>query len=717
MILFQKDWNQSGAIPDLDTSNKSFLHYVGVLKEMGVKNHLWPLQLYDTSLIGVDPHSPDLTNAQMLKIAAESRANLFYYLREVVRVPVSGSPDPIPFIANRGNMCLMWCFLNHITILLEMIRQSGKSVSSDVLKTWIVNSRSYKVTINLLTKDEKLKAKNLATIKDILQSLPPYMRNLKRKDIANSDVIHISNRDNRIIGHLPQSSPKLALNVGRGFTSPIFFGDEVAFLANIGISLPAALAAGVHARDQARANNEVYGTVLTTTAGKKDDRDGEYIYKKLRSQYASWSESFMDCTDEEHLKKCILSASRSSVKDTPMGQPKLGISASFLHRQLGFTDAWLRRAISETEVSGDDANRDFFGVWTSGSSKSPFSPEDADRIRNSESTSFYGEIDPNKNYMVRWYIPQNQITTFMSQNKTILSIDTSEAIGQDDIFLSIRDVKTGGIVAASNINESNINSFSIWLYEFIIKRFHQNLTTIIERRSTGSTVIDILIELMIADNLDPFKLLYNRVIQDREEFPDRFNEINKAMYLRHPEVYIKHRKQFGFATSASGYASRKELYSTTLMNSVRYTAHNVHDKKIIDQLLALTVENGRVDHSAGEHDDGCISWLLSYWLMTKGKNLQYYGISPSMVLSVNQTLKEERTPEKLIESKEQYELRQQITQLSEQLKRTKDPFLTYKLESRLINISKRLILKQGERFSIDDLIKEIRDSKNKPHSR
>lgn len=70
-----------------------------------------------------------------------------------------------------------------------------------------------------------------------------------------------------------------------------------------------------------------------------------------------------------------------------------------------------------------------------------------------------------------------------------------------------------------------------------------------------------------------------------------------------------------------------------------------------------------------------------------------------------------------MESKEQYELRQQITQLSEQLKCTKDPFLTYKLESRLINISKRLILKQGERFSIDDLIKEIRDSKNKPHSR
>ena len=715
MILYLGDWDSQGAIPDFKTSNKSFLHYVGLLKHMGIKNHLWPLQLFNTALIGVNPHSPDLTNQQMLMIAQECKINLFYYLREVVRVPVSGSPDPIPFIANRGNMCLMWCFLNHITILLEMIRQSGKSVSSDVLKSWIVNSRSYKVTINLLTKDEKLKAKNLATIKDILNSLPFYLRNLKKRDIANSDVIHISKRDNRILGHLPQSSPKLALNVARGFSSPIFFGDEVAFLANIGISLPAALATGVKARDQARERNEVYGTVLTTTSGKKDDRDGAYIYK-LRTQYAQWTEAFLDCNDEDHLKKCILTSSRSSVKDNPSGVAKLGISASFLHRQLGFTDEWLRRAISETEVSGDDANRDFFGQWTSGSSNSPFSPDIADKIRNSESTTFHGDIDPEKNFIVRWYIPQAQITDYMRRNKTILSIDTSDAVGKDDIFLSIRDVRTGAIVAASNINETNLNSFAMWLYKYLIKKYSENMTTIIERRSSAVVIIDIIIELMLADGLDPFKLLYNRVVQEKEEFLDRFNEINKQLYLRNPDVYVKYRKSFGFATSGSGYASRKELYSTTLMNAAKYTGHNVHDKKIIDQLLGLTIDNGRVDHAEGEHDDGCISWLLSFWLMSQGKNLQYYGINPSLVLSVNNTIQEERTPEKLMQAKEQREIRQQINDLTEHLKRTKDAFLSYKLESRLRAISQRLILDNGEQFSIDEVIKQIRDAKAQTHS-
>ena len=42
---------------------------------------------------------------------------------------------------------------------------------------------------------------------------------------------------------------------------------------------------------------------------------------------------------------------------------------------------WLARAIEESKQSVDDANRDFFNLWTSGGIRSPFSPADADRIR------------------------------------------------------------------------------------------------------------------------------------------------------------------------------------------------------------------------------------------------------------------------------------------------------------------------------------------------
>jgi hypothetical protein len=48
MILFKEDWDKyPEAIWDLNTRNTSFLDYSILLRDMGVENHLWPLQLHD----------------------------------------------------------------------------------------------------------------------------------------------------------------------------------------------------------------------------------------------------------------------------------------------------------------------------------------------------------------------------------------------------------------------------------------------------------------------------------------------------------------------------------------------------------------------------------------------------------------------------------------------------------------------------------------------
>ena len=54
---------------------------------------------------------------------------------------------------------------------------------------------------------------------------------------------------------------------------------------------------------------------------------------------------------------------------------KILLMWTFNHRQLGYTDEWLYRAIAESGAKGDhQANRDFFNVWTM-VSKSPLSTE------------------------------------------------------------------------------------------------------------------------------------------------------------------------------------------------------------------------------------------------------------------------------------------------------------------------------------------------------
>ena len=64
---------------------------------MGVKNHYFFLALYDKSLLNVDPHSKDLTTEQRLRIAYECKINFWYFIREVVRVPVVGQESGTRF--------------------------------------------------------------------------------------------------------------------------------------------------------------------------------------------------------------------------------------------------------------------------------------------------------------------------------------------------------------------------------------------------------------------------------------------------------------------------------------------------------------------------------------------------------------------------------------------------------------------------------------------
>ena len=76
-------------IYDVQTSNKSFLKMSVILRRRGVKNNKFMLTLYDKDLQGVDPHSRKLTDRQKIKIFNEVTNNIWYYLREVVRIVVT----------------------------------------------------------------------------------------------------------------------------------------------------------------------------------------------------------------------------------------------------------------------------------------------------------------------------------------------------------------------------------------------------------------------------------------------------------------------------------------------------------------------------------------------------------------------------------------------------------------------------------------------------
>jgi len=701
MILFNEDWERfPEAVIQSNTKNTSFVRYSQLLQSMGVKNHLHPLQLHDKELMNIDPFSDNVYNSQelMLRIALECRRNFYYYIREVARSPAGSPEDPIRFAANRGNMALFWLFWNHITTMLIQIRQTGKSFSTDNLMTYLLNIRCKKTSINLLTKDETLRSANLDRLKKIEMELPFYLKQRGRMDIGSQEQLTVKSLGNIYTGLLPQKSEKMALNVGRGLTSPIFQIDEIAFLPNIGISLPAALAAGTAARDIARRNGDPFGIIYTTTAGKKDDRDGAYAHKLLM-EAAIWSEMFMDAQNEEELCEIVRKASSGD---------KLVVNCTFNHRQLGYTDEWLREQIKTTNAAGEAAERDYLNHWTSGSISSPLTTELNNDIRNSQADDYQTVISRPHAYTTRWYYAEREIAIKMQEAHT-LAVDTSDAVGKDDIGLVLRAVKDGSVAAAGNYNETNLITFAEWLCDWLEK--YPSVTLVVERRSSGATILDYLLLMLPKRGIDPFKRIYNKIVQEPELYPEAWKEIQVSLAMRREDVYVRFKKHFGFATSATGATSRTELYSTTLQNSAKLTGKLVKDKKVIEQILGLEVRNGRIDHAAGKHDDMVIAWLLSAWILLSGRNLHYYGIQARDILVNNKQHQVENDPTAKYKRMEQEYYRQQVEVLTEQIRNERDDFAIDMLENRLRGAVMRLNESDNQHLSVDELINNLREGR------
>lgn len=699
-ILFQEDWlKYPGAIIDTQTTNKSFVRLASLYREMGIKNNSFMLALINKDLQGIDPFDPTLTLQTQLAIVYECKINAWYFFREILKAPAQAGAPGMRFEANRGNMALFWSFFNHIMIVLIQIRQTGKSFSTDGLMTYLMNIRCTNTEINLLTKDDTLRSSNIQRLKDIDAELPYYIKQRTKADVNNTEELTIRSLGNKYKAHVPQKSPKMAYNVGRGLSSPIFQIDEGPFQSNISISLPAALAAGTALRDKAASMGEPYGTILTTTAGKKDDRDGKYVFNFI-SEAAEWSERFFDCKNIEELIVMVRKHSRNG---------RLRINATFNHKQLGKSDEWLKKAIEEAAVVGEDADRDFFNVWTSGTMSSPLSVGTLEKIRKSYIEPKHNSISGIGGYMTKWYIDEHSIEQYMKSGLFSMSLDTSDASGGDDISLVLTNIRTGETVAAGTFNETNLITFAQWLaIDWIAK--YPTVTTVIERKSSGVAIIDYLLLILPSMGIDPFKRLFNRAVNDAEEDMERFREISIPMSRRSHDIYTRNKKTFGFATSGTGMGSRTELYSSTLQSAAKTVGDKVRDLTTINQVTGLIVTNGRVDHQSGEHDDMVIGWLLNHWLMTKAKNLDFYGIDSKQVLCEIQNTKIE-TIKDMYEYREQQSIRTEIEVVYNQMKAENDSMITDRLEKELRALNRRIVLQDGEFFSVDDLIRSIREEK------
>lgn len=617
-VLFEKDFkNEDGqyiAKPDTKTTNTSFKKMAALLKLLNVKNHLFMLSLYDQRLVGIDPHKLNSVNDPYFfyrgLVVRECKRNFWYFVREVARAPSQGGA-PVPIELNRANMAFIWLFNNNIDSYLIIPRQTGKSLMSCLIWDWILYIRGFNMEIGLLVHRAKAKTENVERVKILRDVLPPYLINVSKTDIDNKEGLGYKALANKYLSEVGSKEVEQAMRIYRGGTLTNLHIEEFAFIPNIDKTYPSIMAATIRAKENAKLNGQPYANMITTTAGDPNTESGQYALATLNKTML-FSEKLYDCKDLDEL---LLIIQKNTVGKHPM------VSCIYSFLQLGKTHEWFDETVSRVNGTPDDIARDYRNEWVSKADNPVLSPEMISKIKQYENNTPYVEfID---GYKFSWYTPPNINKNYYKEISLIMGMDASEMSGRDFTTFVVIDPRDLSVVFTFRCNEANIAKLSVTISNILLA--YPKMVFAPERKNSGVVIIDIVSTILIKNGQNPFKRIFNYVVDNIHTDTYKGIDINQSELAE-----VKYKKTLGFMTTGR---SRDILYSEILISATSLAYNKINDTILISELSGLQYINNRVDHSEGNHDDMVIAWLIACYVVLYGKNLIYYGIKPEDVIS------------------------------------------------------------------------------------
>lgn len=564
-----------------NTSNLSFLKMHLLLKEMGIKNNSFFLRLDDPALMDVDPFDNTLDQITIARVLREVSNNVWYFLRECVRIPGGGAR--VPFELHRGALALTWALMLNLNPYVLWPRQCYKTTTMDAIYCWFFYWGPHNTNGVMFANEGPRVYENLEKLIEIRENLPTYL-NLKdgAKDKENRTQIKNHGSNNSFTAIAPAQSEDRARNKGRGFSTQFMWYDEVAFIPHVNLIYNTALFAFSTASKMARDNNNPYHIAFSTTAGYLNSNEGKWAYHQLNSA-CDFSEILYDKSEEE-VKRIIAEGSKNTF-----------IRIEFKHYDLGKDEGYLeeqRSRVGDALDANDVINREVLGLWETVNTGHPLGQRRVALLKKADRKPLKTLII-NDLYLLNLYKDPN---SFDFNKPLVAGGDVSGNLSQDFTTFVVVDPSDMSVVATMRTNTLSLINFARAI-AYVMTNVFQSLIYVPERNNTGIGLID--------DLLDIAPSLSKRVYTHTDGKP-------------------------GFLTNVHG---REILFNEILKVAVDSYLNGISDKHILNEMIGLTRKrNGRIDHKPGEHDDMLIAYLIALWFCLHGNDLTHY-IDPTIIMS------------------------------------------------------------------------------------
>lgn len=591
----------SGAIYDFQTRNKSFLIVQQQLGLLGIKNNAFHLILLNPALQGVDPYDKNLTPTQVMMIIQECKLNIFYYLREVVRIQEDGG-NIVPFRMDRGTLAATFCFINNINFYLMKPRQTGKTVGITALLSWAFKFSGPNSSFLFGNYKEDGSKKNLRAMRNILQSLPSYLANAGLTTVDNSgktvrktdnikSYVEPATNNQAMVASSP-STEQAADIVGRGYTQAYQYLDEAEFIAYIDVIMKVSGMAFNTASRNAEKNGSGYCRILTTTPGDLGNAKTCQRALKIVEDALPWDEKFYDIEDTHELKQTVKAKSAFRF-----------IYIEYDYKQLGLGEDWFIDACSNVGNDVTRIRREILLQRISGSSDSPFEQEELDDlVANCKKPMFVKTVG--KIYDILFYEKPKKKRLYF------ISVDPSDGTGGDNYAITIMDPYTLHVVAEFRSPYMTIHGCND-LVNFMVDNYFPKALIIVERNRNGGAVIEVMKQSKLRN------MIYStpEANSDTSRVRDKMDENG---FIK--EEFIKN-KYFGATTTSN----TRAVMMNILVDAVHFAKDIVNTKYIVEDITNLIVKNDKIQAASGKHDDNVMSWLIGLYVYYYGERLERYG--------------------------------------------------------------------------------------------
>lgn len=554
------------------TQNRSFVTIHYILKQMGIKNNTFMLQLYDKDLIDVDPMREDLPIEMQVKIHYEISRNIWYFFREIVRIPAN--ENKLNFEVNRGNLAIIWAFMLNLDFSVLLPRQSYKSYTIDACYCWLVYWGSKNFDAVFFGHMSEIPLQNLERVKFVRDNLPEYLKlNVSRRDKDNKTYLTYEpgSFSNKIRTMAPGYSEDRADKIGRGASTREQFYDEVAFIPYVDIQYSSAIYAYMTVAKVAERTNESHHIIMTTTAGSKLTPQGRWAYD-LFYQSARFNENLFDLVTHDRYGNVNFDRDQILEYIATNSRKIKMLHIEFMYYDLSKGDAYLEDMRSKS-TSEQKFRREVLNEWDDDVEDHPLGNETLAVVRESQKSPV-STIVVDRVFFVNVFKSVDWIRR--NSDRLAIGIDCSPNVGSDFSTFVASDIRNGETVATMRTNAYEILRFATALI-VIIKQYFPKSVVIVERNHVGYAILS-----MLESRLPP-----NRIYHDVDGKPGVYMTAHLRNDIFYGSVFKSASEQFG-----------------------KY----IYDEYIINEIVDLVInDKGRVDHKKGKHDDMVFAWLYTRW--------------------------------------------------------------------------------------------------------